>query len=95
MQNSDYEYKEYARKRNGIEGIPSILRRRYEIDRMPVRGLLRSKMWFGFKIGAINVKRVIIAALNPHYFELLAEYCNQKLYALVFGMKFSHLIYAA
>ena len=56
------KYKEYARKRNGVEGIPSILGRRYGIDRMPVRGLLRSKMWFGFKIGAINVKRVIAAA---------------------------------
>jgi hypothetical protein len=53
------EYKEFARKRNGIEGIPSILRRRYRVDEMPVRGLLRSKMWFGFKIGAINVKRFI------------------------------------
>jgi len=58
---STEKYKEYARKRNGVEGVPSILRRRYGIDRMPVRGLLRSKMWFGFKIGAINVKRVIAA----------------------------------
>jgi len=58
---STEEYKEHARKRNGVEGVPSILRRRYGVDRMPVRGLLRSKMWFGFKIGAINVKRVIAA----------------------------------
>jgi len=53
------EYKEFAKKRNGIEGIMSILRRRYRVDEMPVRGLVRSKMWFGFKIGAINVKRMI------------------------------------
>ena len=57
------EYKEYARKRNGVEGIPSILRRRYKVDEMPVRGLVRSKMWFGFKIGAINAKRFIAFSL--------------------------------
>jgi len=53
------EYKELARKRNGVEGIPSVMRRRYGVDDMPVRGLVRSKMRFGFKIGAINAKRVI------------------------------------
>jgi len=58
---STEEYKAYARKRNGVEGVPSVLRRRYRVDKMPVRGLLRSKLWFGFKIGAINVKRVIAA----------------------------------
>jgi len=58
---STEEYKEHARKRNGVEGVPSVLRRRHGVDRMPVRGLLRSKMWFGFKVGAINVKRVIAA----------------------------------
>ena len=59
---STAEYKEHARKRNGVEGVPSVLRRRYGVDRMPVRGLLRSKLWFGFKIGAINAKRIIAAA---------------------------------
>jgi len=58
------EYKEHARKRNGVEGIPSILRRRYRIDKMPVRGLVRTKTFFGFKIGAINIKRVIKATFN-------------------------------
>jgi len=56
-------YKACARIRNGVEGVPSVLRRKYGVDDMPVRGLLRSKLWFGFKIGAINVKRVIAAAL--------------------------------
>jgi len=60
---STEEYKAYARIRNGVEGVPSVLRRRYRVDDMPVRGLLRSKLWFGFKIGAINVKRVIAATL--------------------------------
>ena len=53
------EYKAMARKRNGVEGIPSVMRRRYGVDDMPVRGLVRAKMRFGFKIGAINAKRVI------------------------------------
>ncbi|GAU78628.1 transposase [Fusibacter sp. 3D3] len=57
------DYRELSKKRNGVEGIPSILRRRYHVDRIPVRGLLRSKMWFTFKIGAINVKSVLKAAL--------------------------------
>ena len=59
IQMGEEAYKELARKRNGIEGIPSILRRRYGIDNLPVRGLLRSKAWLAFKVGAINVKRLL------------------------------------
>ena len=43
-----------ARIRNGVETIPSILRRRYDLDRMPVRGKIRMKHYFGYKIGALN-----------------------------------------
>ena len=46
-----------ARVRNGVETIPSILRRRYHIDHMPVRGLIRMKQWFGFKIAALNFRK--------------------------------------
>lgn len=53
------EYIALQKKRNGVEGLPSVLRRRYHVDTMPVRGLVRSKIWFSFKIGAINVKRVL------------------------------------
>ena len=53
------EYQELARFRNGVEGVPSILRRRYHVDEMPVYGLLNSKMWFSFKIGAVNIKKVL------------------------------------
>jgi len=31
--------------------------REQKVDSMPVRGLLRSKFWFGFKIAAMNFKR--------------------------------------
>ncbi|HEC93486.1 MAG TPA: hypothetical protein ENI51_10960 [Candidatus Atribacteria bacterium] len=58
------EYQELARKRAGIEAIPSILRRRYKIDHLPVRGLIRVKVYLGFKISAINCKRLIKGSMN-------------------------------
>jgi hypothetical protein len=68
---STEEYKIVEKKRNGVEGIPSILRRRYGVDHIPVRGLLRSKFWFSMKIGAINVMRVLaIATLNFIYYTI-------------------------
>jgi len=56
-QNENMEY--YANKRNGIEGVFSVLKRRYQIDHIPVRGLLRKKMWIGFKIGAMNIMNLV------------------------------------
>lgn len=53
------EYKAYARIRNGVEAIPSLLRRKYRVDCIPVHGLVRTKLRFFMKIGAINVKRMI------------------------------------
>lgn len=53
------EYFEIVRHRAAIEGIPSVLRRRYHVDNMPVRRFSRTKIWFGFKIAAINIKRLI------------------------------------
>jgi len=52
------DYKKLTNKRAGIEGIPSVFRRKYNIDSMPVRGKVRSKIWLGFKTAAINVKRL-------------------------------------
>lgn len=37
-QDGDLQDQELARKRAGIEGIASVLRRRYKIDHLPVRG---------------------------------------------------------
>lgn len=53
------EYKEVANKRAGVEGVPSVLRRRYKVDDMPVRGLMRAKIWFGFKIWAMNINSLL------------------------------------
>jgi hypothetical protein len=49
-----------ARIRNGVETIPSILRRRYDIDHMPIRGQMRMKHLFGFKIAALNFRKLSI-----------------------------------
>jgi len=91
---STEEYKEYARIRNAIEGVPSILRRRYGIDEMPVRGLVRSKMWVGFKIAAINTKRIIKRIKdegNEGYNTLLSDTISrfwEDLYEFVIEMKY-------
>jgi hypothetical protein len=57
-------YKKLAKKRAGIEGVPSVLRRRYNIDHLPVRGLVISKIYLGFKVSAINCKRLIRGLRN-------------------------------
>ena len=47
-------FKMLARIRNGIETAMSVLRRVYHVDTMPVRGLLRGHLFFGFKIGLLQ-----------------------------------------
>jgi len=56
---SSDDYIKLSRKRNGVEGIPSVLRRKYNVDSIPVRGLLRSKTFFLFKVGAYNIRKLI------------------------------------
>jgi len=73
------KYQELARKRAGIEGIPSVLRRRYKIDHLPVRGEVRSKVWLGFKISAINCKRLIKGLMNSPIPELSTLLFNHLL----------------
>ena len=65
---SEPEYKKIANQRNAVEGIPSLMRRKYRIDEMPVRGYLRSKCWFFLKVGAINVKRVLAYTSSDLFF---------------------------
>lgn len=52
-------FKEYAYIRNGVETLPSVLRRKYNVDAMPVRGKLRSRLYFGIKVGAVNIKKLL------------------------------------
>ena len=51
-------FKMLARIRNGAETVMSLLRRACHVDTMPVRGLLRGRLFFGFKIGAMNCKKL-------------------------------------
>lgn len=51
------EFKKNSCFRNGVETLPSILRRKYGVDKMPVRGLIRSRFVFGCKIGALNIRK--------------------------------------
>lgn len=44
--------------RNGVESIPSILRRKYGLDHMPTRREIPTKHMFGFKIAALNFKKL-------------------------------------
>jgi hypothetical protein len=74
------EYIKLTNQRAGIEGIPSVLRRRYKIDTLPVRGLLRSKLWVGFKISAYNVKKLLKQLLTKGYSPCL------KLFSLIINI---------
>ena len=49
-------HKELSNYRAGIEGIPSTLRRAFQIDHIPVRGFVRSKIWVNAKVMAYNFK---------------------------------------
>ena len=51
------EGKNFARLRNGVETLPSILRRKYHADNLP-RGKTRGSLFFGFKVGALNFKKL-------------------------------------
>ena len=48
-----------GRIRNGVETVPSIIRNKYKVDKMPVRGKLKTKQFFGFKIAALNFSKLI------------------------------------
>lgn len=53
------EYVRLSRKRNAVEGIMSVLRRRFHVDEIPVFGQQWSKIYFYFKIGAFNVVKLL------------------------------------
>jgi len=53
------EYRKECNQRAGVEGIPSVFRRKYNVDNMPVRGEVCQKIWFGFKVAAANFKKLM------------------------------------
>lgn len=48
-----------ARIRNGVETVPSVIRNKYLVDKMPVRGKLKTKHLFGFKVAALNFSKLL------------------------------------
>lgn len=48
-----------GRIRNGVETVPSVIRNKYKVDKMPVRGKLKTKQFFSFKIAALNLSKLI------------------------------------
>lgn len=58
------EYIKECNQRAGVEGIPSVFRRKYDVDDMPVRSEVCQKIWFGFKVAAANFKK-LLKGLEP------------------------------
>ena len=56
---NEEERKLIGRIRNGAETIPSVIRNKYGVDKMPVRGKLKTKFFFGFKDVALNFSKVL------------------------------------
>lgn len=52
-------FKDYCHFRNGSEAVPSTMRYKYKVDRMPVRGLVRTRQLFGFKIAALATSKFL------------------------------------
>ena len=53
------EARKLARFRNGVETVPAALRSRHHVDKMPVRGYIKTKLFFGFKVAAMNTRKLI------------------------------------
>ncbi len=53
------EFKKFYRFRNGVEAIPSQLRRVQRIDEAAAPEFLRKKLWYTMAITGINIRRAI------------------------------------
>ena len=51
-------FEAYRRLRNGVETVPSNLRRNYRLDKLP-RGRIRGKLFFGAKVAALNFRKLV------------------------------------
>ena len=54
---STKEFSDLTKFRNGVESLPSILRRKYHVDKIPARGMIRKKLFFGAKVTAMNIQK--------------------------------------
>ena len=48
-----------GRIRNGVETVAAVIRNKYLVDQMPVRGNLRTKQFFGFKVASLNITKLM------------------------------------
>ena len=71
---SGEEFKNYARLRNGVETVPSNIRRNYHLEKMP-RGKQRGKFFFGSKIAALNFRKLF------NYMKGLGNYAKNPVLA--------------
>ena len=53
------DFGRYARFRNGVEAVPFLLRRRYNVDKIPTHGKNRTRLYFGFKIAALDLQKLL------------------------------------
>ena len=53
------DYLRLTRMRNAVEGIPSVMRRRYNVDHSPFRGLIRTGWTYALLIGAYNTVKLM------------------------------------
>lgn len=67
------EFKLFARLRNGVETIPSILKNIYGVNQMNVRGKLQCKFFFGSKVAALNFRKLF------RYYKGLGHYAPNPL----------------
>ena len=79
------EYKKISDNRAGVEGTMSVLRRKYDVDNFPYRGLLRSKLGFGGCILSINIQKAI------KYNKMRDKIALSNLNFLIFKFKWSFL----
>lgn len=74
-------YKMLADFRAGVEGIPSVLRRSYGIDKIPVRGLIRSRLWSSCKVMMYNfssfMRYLLREGVSPSFLNYL-YFCLAK-----------------
>lgn len=67
------DFRKHARFRNGVETIPSILRRKYHVDRIPAHRRIPTKLHFGFKIAALNFNKLLKYLSSPAFCALQPE----------------------
>ena len=63
---STEEYIKISRLRNAVEGIPSVLRRKFRIDEIPVFGLMRTTFYIQIKVIAYNFGKFFKSCRRAH-----------------------------